>query len=71
MPATGVEIGIGTATWRSLAAALAPGANTLAGLRNSLLLSPGAAALLVLAALPAALALRRPGPVCAAAATAD
>jgi iron(III) transport system permease protein len=59
VPAMGVELGAETATLRHFRAALAPGANTLAAFRTSLLLSLGAASVLAAAALPVALALRR------------
>jgi len=58
VPALGMEIGPHTATWRNFVAIFAPGAHTLAALRNSLLLAATAAAVLALATLPVALALR-------------
>ena len=59
VPATGVEISAETATLRNFAQALAPGENTLAALRNSLLLSLGAALVLAAAALPVVMGMRR------------
>jgi iron(III) transport system permease protein len=58
VPAMGVELSAETLTGRHFATALAPGARTGAAFGNSLLLSLGAAALLALAALPVALAMR-------------
>ncbi|MDW8399527.1 MAG: ABC transporter permease subunit, partial [Acetobacteraceae bacterium] len=58
VPAMGMEIGPGTATARNFAAIFAPGAHTLRALTNSLLLAAGAAAVLALAVVPVALALR-------------
>ena len=58
VPAMGMQIGPDTATWRNFAAVFAPGAHTLAALGNSLLLAGAAAAVLGLAVLPVALALR-------------
>lgn len=60
VPAVGVEISAATATLRNYAAALSPGAHTAQAIRNSVGLSLTAAGLLALAALPIALALRRP-----------
>jgi iron(III) transport system permease protein len=58
VPAMGMALTPATLTLRHFAAALAPGAHTMAAFGNSLLLSIGAALLLGLAALPVALALR-------------
>lgn len=58
VPAMGMALTPATLTLRHFAAALAPGAHTLAAFGNSLMLSAGAALLLGLAALPVALALR-------------
>lgn len=60
VPAMGVPVSAETLTLRHFAATFAPGAHTLAALGNSLLLSGGAALILVAAALPVALALRYP-----------
>lgn len=70
VPAMGMELSAATVTARHFAAAVAPGAHTAAAFGNSLLLSLGAAALLALAALPVALALRAK-PVRAASAATD
>ncbi|MCQ4160399.1 ABC transporter permease subunit [Roseomonas sp. GC11] len=59
VPAMGVPLSAESATARHFAAALAPGAHTLAAFGNSLLLACGAALLLALAALPVALSLNR------------
>ncbi|WP_367615476.1 ABC transporter permease, partial [Teichococcus aerophilus] len=58
VPAMGMALTPATLTLRHFAATLAPGAHTLAAFGNSLLLSTAAAALLGLAALPVALAMR-------------
>jgi iron(III) transport system permease protein len=58
VPAMGMALTPATLTLRHFAAALAPGAHTMAAFGNSLLLAIGAALLLGLAALPVALALR-------------
>jgi iron(III) transport system permease protein len=58
VPAMGMALTSTTLTTRHFAAALAPGAHTLAAFGNSLLLSGAAALVLGLAALPVALALR-------------
>ena len=58
VPAMGVQIGPDTATWRNFAAIFAPGAHTLRALANSLLLAASAAAVLAVAVVPVALALR-------------
>ncbi|MFZ6764360.1 ABC transporter permease [Pseudoroseomonas sp. WGS1072] len=60
VPAMGVPLTAQSLTLRHFAAMLAPGAQTLAALGHSLLLACGAAAILCLAALPVALALRHP-----------
>jgi iron(III) transport system permease protein len=58
VPAMGMALTVQSFTTRHFAASLAPGAHTLAALANSLMLSAGAAAVLGVAALPVALALR-------------
>ncbi|MFC0407795.1 ABC transporter permease [Roseomonas elaeocarpi] len=58
VPALGVPISGNSATAQHWRAAFAPGSQTLAALRNSLLLSAGAALALAAASLPVALALR-------------
>jgi iron(III) transport system permease protein len=58
VPAMGMALTAQSFTTRHFAASLAPGAHTLAALANSLMLSAGAAAVLGVAALPVALALR-------------
>lgn len=58
VPAMGMELGPATITTRHFLAALSPGAHTARAFGNSLLLSLGAAAMLAIAALPVAMAMR-------------